>query len=255
MSNFKDWWHDFWDLLFPRCCAGCGQHLGRYEQQLCASCLMALPYVKKPQGGYKPQLRCYENETESLPPTKTEGDFYANEMAGLFWGKIPIERAFSYVQYSPEGLAHRVLMALKYGHWPDLGVFFGRMMARDLLPKGFFQDVDCIVPLPLHWKRHMARGYNQSAQLAKGIAEMTGLPIAKGYVRRVRNNETQTHKTAAERLKNVEGVFRLRRPIPYHHILLVDDVLTTSATLTSCAQAIHKQQPDVVFSVLTLARA
>ena len=255
MRNFKLWVLDFGDLLFPRCCAVCGRHLGRGEQQLCASCLIALPYVKTPQGGYEPEALAPTKTKCDIDTTKTHEDFYSNEMARLFWGKIPIERVFCFVQYGAEGVAHRLLMELKYDHRPDVGIGMGRMMARDLEPRGFFQGIDCIVPLPLHWIRHLSRGYNQSGQLAKGIAERTGLPVMTGYVERVRNNESQTHKTAVERLKNVEGLFRLRRPIPCRHILLVDDVLTTGATLTACAQAILEAQPDVKLSVLTLAKA
>ena len=188
-------------------------------------------------------------------PYMQKTDFYDNPSVRLLWGKIPIEKAFCYIHYRSDSDSHQLLTQLKYNHRPDLGVWCGRMMARDLAGSGFFDDIDCILPLPLHWKRHIARGYNQSIELAKGVAEKTELPILTGYVRRVRNNETQTHKTMEERIKNVEGLFRLRRTIPYHHILLLDDVLTTSATLTACAQAILKEQPDVRFSVLTLAKA
>ena len=128
-------------------------------------------------------------------------------------------------------------------------------MARALMEKGFFEGIECIVPVPLHWQRRWKRGYNQSEQLARGIAEVTGLPLLNKHIRRIRNNPTQTHKTAEERFENVKYLFHLRRPIPYSHVLLVDDVLTTGATLMSCAEAILQGQPDVRFSVLTLAKA
>ncbi len=245
MTDFKDWMHDFFDLMFPRCCAVCGAHLGRTEREVCASCLVSLPYIN---------LNENEDQNEDQNDNVNE-NFYSNAIARLFWGRFPIERAWSYLRYRSDSESHLLLMQLKYNHRPDVGVYFGRMMARDLVPKGFFRDIDCLMPLPLHWKRRLARGYNQSTELAKGIAEVTGVPVVTGCIERVRNNETQTHKSVEERIRNVENLFRLRRPIPYRHILLVDDVLTTGASLTACAQAILRAQPDVRFSVLTLAKA
>lgn len=230
MKTLLAWLHDFFDLFYPRFCAVCGCRLGVSEQKLCASCLLKLPYL-------------------------SIKDFSDNPVSRMFWGKVPVERAFSYFQYLHDSEAHLVLMKLKYQHRPDLGLWMGSLMARELQKDGFFDGVECIVPVPLHWRRQWKRGYNQSEQLARGVARVAGLPLLKGYVRRVRNNETQTHKSHAERIRNVEKLFRMRRAIPYTHILLVDDVLTTGATLTSLARTILEAQPDVRISVLTLAKA
>ena len=230
MASLPTWLNDLRDLFAPRYCAVCGNRLITTEQKLCGPCLAELPYAAM-------------------------GDFRDNPVARLFWAKIPIERAHSYILYRHESPSHRLLMQLKYSHRPDLGPWLGRMMARDLAPMGFFQGIDCLVPVPLHWRRRWTRGYNQSLMLARGIAQATGLPLATDYVRRMRNNPTQTRKSQSERLRNVEGLFQSRPGIPHRHLLLIDDVLTTSATLTACAQAILHENPDVVFSVLTLAKA
>ena len=230
MASLSTWLTDFRDLFFPRYCAVCDRRLITREQKLCGKCLMLLPYI---------EVR----------------DLRDNPMARLFWAKIPIEKAHSYIHYRNDSSSHNLLMQLKYGHRPDLGLWLGRMMARDLMASGFFDDVDCLMPVPLHWRRQWSRGYNQSRQLARGIAKATGLPIADGYVRRVRNNPTQTNKSSSERIQNVKDLFLSRPDIPYRHLLLIDDVLTTGATLTAFAEAIQRQNPDVVFSILTLAKA
>ncbi len=189
-----------------------------------------------------------------LPYTRIR-DFADNPSARLFWGKIPLERAFSFVAYHHESISHELLMQLKYGHRPDLGFFLGAMMANKLLPDGFFEGVDCILAVPLHWKRQMMRGYNQSIQMSRGISKVTGIPLLRHTLVRSRNNPSQTSQSASERVENVENLFCVRRHIPFHHVLLVDDVLTTSATLTACARAILEKEPDMRFSVLTLAKA
>lgn len=146
-------------------------------------------------------------------------------------------------------------MKLKYLHRPDLGRWMGQTMARDLLPKGFFEDVEALMYVPLHWQRQWSRGYNQSRLVAFGIAEVTGLPVLKGAVWRLRNNESQTSKSSEERQKNVRDLFQAKPGIPFRHVLLIDDVLTTGATLSSCAEAISRQNPDMCFSILTWAKA
>ena len=182
-------------------------------------------------------------------------DFADNPSSRIFWANIPIEKAHSYLLYRHDSDANRLLAQLKYNHRPDLGRWLGRMMARELRPKGFFTDVECIIAVPLHWRRHWSRGYNQSYELACGVAEVTGLPLLRRQVRRVRNNESQTRKSGEERIQNVQNLFIARPALPYRHVLLVDDVLTTGSTLTSCAKALLQANPDVRFSILTLARA
>lgn len=230
MISLRKLFDDFRDLLSPRYCAICGTRLGTSEQKVCTSCLLTLPYV-------------------------VDVDFGDNFITRQFWGKVHVERGYSYMYYNSGDNSHKLLTQLKYAHRLDIGRWAGRMIANDLVPKGFFDGIDCIVPVPLHWRRQWQRGYNQSEQLARGIAVVTGLPLLTKHLRRIRNNETQTHKTAQERIKNVENLFRLVRPIPYRHVLLVDDVLTTGATLTACATSILDVQPDVCISVLTLAKS
>ena len=146
-------------------------------------------------------------------------------------------------------------MHLKYIHRPDIGREMGRIIAHELSKRGFFREIDALVPVPLHWIRHWKRGYNQSLQLALGIHKVTRIPVWEHVVRRTRNNATQTSKSYTERMQNVENLFAARPLGKPCHLLLIDDVLTTGATLTSCAQSILAANPDVRFSILTLAKA
>ena len=150
----------------------------------------------------------------------------------------------------------RILHQLKYGGRKDLGETMGRFMAAELTVSGFFHSVDVIVPIPLHPRKQRMRGYNQSECIAKGVAAVTGIPLDAASVVRKKHTETQTSKSAYERWKNVDGIFHLRYPERFvgKHILLVDDVLTTGATITTCAD-VFRDVEGVRISVLTLAVA
>ena len=132
----------------------------------------------------------------------------------------------------------------------------GRCMAEELLPSGFFEGIDCIIPVPLHVQKLQSRGYNQSEVLAEGLSEVTHIPICTGVLKRVCYTETQTHKNHFERWENVREVFEYvsASDLTDKHILLVDDVMTTGATLVACADALG-QVSGLQVSVLTLAWA
>ena len=145
---------------------------------------------------------------------------------------------------------------MKYYGNSDLGRFLGRWMASELLPSGFFNEIDCIVPVPLHARKQKKRGYNQSVMLADGIASVTNIPVANHLLVRSKDIETQTHKGNYERWENVRDVFEClsSEELRDKHILLVDDVLTTGATIVACSDALGKI-PDLRISVLALAWA
>ena len=138
----------------------------------------------------------------------------------------------------------------------DLGETMGRFMAAELAATGFFRGIDVIIPVPLHPRKQKLRGYNQSECIARGVSAVTGIPIDVSSVLRRRHTETQTRKSAYERWENVDGIFLLRYPERFvgKHILIVDDVLTTGATTTACADAL-KDVGGVHVSILTLAVA
>ena len=177
-------------------------------------------------------------------------------MAKLFWGQIAIEKATALFYYEPHAETANILYELKYKNHPEIGVVMGRMMAKELMNSGLFEDIDALVPVPLARKRERQRGYNQSLELAKGISEVTRLPIADKVVRRTKFEGSQTQRGRWERNENVEDVFELidGNGISGKHLLLIDDVVTTGATIIACAQEMQKAS-NVKISVLALGFA
>jgi ComF family protein len=212
-------------------CVVCQKPLCGNEKDICAVCLSQLPYTNL-------------------------SDHSGNILERYFWGRVPIIRASSLFTYTQGARSHLILQRLKYKHQKSLGVTFGRIMAKQLLQTSFFKGIDMIVAVSLAPDRQGRRGYNQSEQLAIGIHEITGLPvITDGIIRKV-SNRTQTKLMYEERHHNVADIFKIEKPERFHgrHILLVDDVVTSTATLTSLAMAFDGGR-NTVFSVLTLAMA
>ena len=225
-------WSSLLDLISPRTCVVCGQRLSVSEETICSKCNL------------------------HLPRTGFQQDPYENIMAKMFWGQIPIERATALFYYEPHAETANILYEMKYKNHPDIGEVMGRLMARELQMSNFFEGIDGIIPVPLAKKRQRQRGYNQSHELAKGISEITGLPIYNKVVRRTVFEGSQTSLGRWERNENVEQVFELKdaSTIQGKHLLLVDDVVTTGATIIACAKELCKAG-GVRISVLSLGLA
>ena len=174
-------------------------------------------------------------------------------MAKLFWHQIPVERATALFYYESHAETANILYELKYKNHPEVGEVMGRLMAKELKPSGFFDGIDGIVPIPLAKKRQRQRGYNQSLEIARGISAITSLPIYNKVVRRKAFEGSQTNKGRWERNENVEGVFELKdaSAIQGKHLLMVDDVVTTGATVIACVQELCKAG-NVKVSVIAL---
>lgn len=219
------------DLISPRLCVVCGNRLAVTEETLCSKCYL------------------------HLPRTDFANDLYENVMAKLFWGQIKLEKATALFYYEPHAETAQILYELKYKNHPEIGVVMGRMMAKELMKSGLFEDIDALVPVPLAKKREHERGYNQSLELAKGVSEVTGLPIANLVIRRTKFVGSQTKRGRWERNENVEHVFELvDEDISDQHLLLIDDVVTTGATVIACAKEMQKAS-NVKISVLALGFA
>ena len=216
-------------LLFPQHCAICGRRLAAQEHAVCATCTLKLPYTR------------FSNRRN-------------NPVELLFLGRFPLCRASSYIFYNSGTETRNLLFAIKYHRRPEAGREMGRRMATELYETGFFEGIDTIVPVPLAPKRERQRGYNQSLMIARGISETTGITTDNGLVRRTVDNPTQTSLTATQRLYNVKGIFLAcnAERIRGKHILLVDDVVTTGATLTACADALVSAGARLI-SILTLS--
>jgi len=197
-------------LMFPHVCRGCGADLPDREMLLCLHCLHALP----------------ETNYESFPD---------NPVEKIFWGRLPVYSAAAHYYFTKGSLVQRLMHLFKYKGERDLGLLMGKMMGMRLKESARF-PVDALVPLPLYPRREKQRGYNQAAILCEGISKSLLVPVLPDVVRRPLYTETQTRKGRIERWKNIEGKFVVSNEsvLKNRHILLVDDVVTTGATLESC---------------------
>ena len=205
-------WHRLLNLIAPQACAVCGARLAAGEQVLCSVCNL------------------------HLPRTFFSANAYDNPMARRFWGRIPVERAAALFYYEAGSEVSRIIHNLKYYDQPETGFAMGRMAAEEFSADGFFEGIDFIVPVPLARKRLRQRGYNQSLEVAKGVADVTGLRVEPRAVERVAFTDSQTRKSLRQRMENVEGAFRLtgRVDLQGRHVLVVDDIVTSGATVCSC---------------------
>lgn len=172
----------------------------------------------------------------------------------MFWGKFPLARASAYMFYRRDTDSRNVIFWLKYYGHSEIGMQMGRRISVELISTDFFNGVDMLIPVPLSFRRMRHRGYNQSTMLARGISQITGIPVCDNVLRRTVDNPTQTRRTRSERLDNVRGIFRVSDAsrIRGKHIMLIDDVITTGATLTSCADALTYAGAECI-SILALA--
>jgi ComF family protein len=179
-----------------------------------------------------------------------------NRASDRFLGKVPIVKASSFLYYNKGGLGQKLVAEIKYCGNVYLGKWIGEYAAKEMLPSGFFQDIDFIVPVPLHGKKLRKRGFNQSEVVAQGISITTGIPTETKNLYRKKANVSQTTKGIYARWKNTKGIFDLKKMDLFEnkHILLVDDVLTTGATLEACAKALLKCK-NIKISIFTLAIA
>ncbi len=219
------------ELLFPRLCVVCGDKLIEQEHWICLHCLHHIPRTN------------YHLDAD-------------NPVARLFYGRVKMEYATSFFFFSKGSDYQTLLHNLKYKGMKELGEEMGKCFGIDLLQSPEFSSVDVICPVPLHPQKEKKRGYNQSWWIASGIARQMQKELSYGNLKRVVATETQTRKSRFERWQNVEGIFELSDPEAFSgkHILLVDDVVTTGATLEACAQTILLASNARV-SVATLATA
>ena len=217
-------------LFFPSACMACGETLMDQEKYLCTNCFHDIP------------LTNFHRHSE-------------NPVAELFWGRVYLECATSLFFYSKGSRYQKMMFKFKYHGYKEVGFELGNYLGS-YLNQSAFNDVDIIVPVPLHRKKMKKRGYNQSTWIAMGIARAMQKPVNTSNLIRKTHSSTQTNKSRIERWMNVESIFDVQHSTEFQgkHILLVDDVVTTGATLEACAQKI-KAIPDTKVSVATLGVA
>lgn len=223
--------HSTLHLFYPHVCTGCGSDLLQQDNLLCLKCIHQLPHT----------------HFAGLPN---------NPVEKYFWGRIPLTAAYSQFYFSKAFLIQHLIHQLKYKGDAEIGFYLGEMMGKTLLKSNRFSSVDALIPLPLYAGKEHKRGYNQATVICNGISAVTNIPVLNGAVIRQHATETQTRKHRTERWENVKQSFQVARKneLAGKHLLLVDDVITTGATLEACGQAILEID-NVQLSFATLAYA
>lgn len=216
-------------LFFPHVCPGCHSDLVSQEQLICPQCLQSLPFT----------------EFESIP---------GNPVEKLFWGRSVVQHASSIFYFIPDTPLQHIIHHIKYKNNPALGAFMGSIMGSRFKQLYSIQHIDLMIPMPLHPKKEYERGYNQASLLCKGISDVVHIPWRDDVLIRQFHTSTQTRKSRIERWKNVSDVFELHAPsaIANKHILLIDDVITTGASMDACAAMLLAKKAASV-SICSLA--
>lgn len=217
------------DVMFPPLCPCCGEVMTRGEGPMCLGCRINLP------------LTGFERSQQD------------NEMMDKLQGVVPIEAAVAYFHYRRFAPQTALIQDMKYRGRPVIGRQLAREYSRILTQTGFFDTIDAIVPVPLNFWRHCRRGYNQTAWIARGINDVVSLPIIDGLS--ARHHSSQTRRGAEARQHAADHVYYAKPAAlaGWQHILLVDDICTTGATLYACATAIHGANPSAKISIFALA--
>jgi len=216
------------DLVYPHHCEICNIDLNIKEEFLCLGCKFDLPYINQSK---------YNNEA----------------LEKLFWGRVEINNIYALLNYQKGNQTQSILHQLKYNNKTKLAVYFGEMIG-DLIP--IANDIDYIVPVPLHPKKKKMRGFNQSTVIANGILKVTNIPINEDVIKRNTFNKSQTNFSKFDRWDNVRSIFTVIKPkqLENKHVVLIDDVLTTGATIEACVQELLKVKGCKVSIAVLAAR-
>lgn len=217
------------DFIFPPSCHICHNRIYDNNRYICPSCLSRLPRTR----------------FHRMP---------MNQMEQRFAGKFPFTAATAHFFYSSDTAIATLIHDLKYRHYRGLAQKMGEIVASELLPTAFFSDIDAIIPIPMYNLKKARRGYNQTEEIAKGISIILSIPIIDN-LKAVKSHRTQTRLSIEERLSNLSDIFAVKRPeeLKDRHILLLDDVCTTGATITACADTLLTASPTLKITILTLA--
>lgn len=218
-------------IIFPQNCAGCNLPFRGKEKVLCLRCKMNLP----------------------LSNTWLHDK---NLFSEKIYGRFTFQKACSFIYFNQSGLTQHLIHLVKYKDRKDIAEYLGRLFGEHLKNSQWAKEIDYLVPVPLHKQKRYLRGYNQSEVIAEGMSAILEIPHLKNSLIKTKHTTSQTKKTTKERIENVKDVFELTNPkeLIGKHILLVDDVITTGATLESCSQIILKL-PHTRISLATLAIA
>lgn len=222
---------DFFYLFYPPLCSACEEQLVQNEKLICTLCRHDLPL------------------TNFL-------SFTENTITQTFYGRVDIEKGYSLLYFRKKGIPRKLIHELKYKGNEKIGEFFGNWLGEVIHEKNEFRDIDYIIPVPLHPKKLKERGYNQVTKFGKKVSELLQIPYLDTELVRVSSAKTQTFKARFERFSNIDTKFLVKNHDFFNnkHVLLIDDVITTGATLEACAKELQKAT-NCKISILTMAFA
>lgn len=227
--KIKMLWSDFIDLIFPRCCEACDQSLVGNEEIICTKCRIALPRIEK----------------ESI---------HTDSLKYKFVNLPDVLSTQAFLLFTKKGKVQKLLHALKYKGNQEVGILLGFMFGQEMMANDTLPKAELIISVPLHKRKISSRGYNQSDLLAEGLSKASDIPWSGTTLVRNKHTETQTGKSKKERQENVNGVFQVNGNVEQKSVIIIDDVLTTGATLEACIEAL-KIAGCTEFHILTIAVA
>lgn len=221
--------NDLQNLFFPITCLGCSEIMGPSSASICVECRHQLPLTQF--------INTNANPTEKI-----------------LYGRVKIENAASFLRYYKKGIVRELIHNLKYRGHQELGTLFGKWIGVEILNSERFKNIDYVIPVPLHKKKKKERGYNQVAKFGKEIADQIAANYSEEILYNIKFSKTHTRKNRSERVSDLKNRFLYNENINLKgkHILLVDDVITTGATMESCIIAFPKDQ-NIKFSIITIA--
>lgn len=231
LQNLLKWKDDFFHLIYPNTCLVCENELSQQHNHFCPFCHDEL------------QFTYFERYAE---PTLLDQ---------LFWGRVSVYATYSYLYFEKGKSVQPILHALKYKDRPDVGIELGMLIGEKIKILNSFKDLEVLIPVPLHPKKEFKRGYNQSEKIAEGIASSLNIQVDSHFISRVKNTASQTKKGRFLRWDNVDNTFitSFSSKKTYTHIAIIDDVITTGATIESIIRNIRGNYPEIRISVISLA--
>ena len=231
MKEILSYFQDLIALFFPELCTACGRSLYRNERIICTNCIYHLPITN------------FHNDPD-------------NKMARQLWGRFPFVQAIAFLYFRKGNRIQNLMHQLKYKKSPETGSRLGELYAYELKRSITYKPADLIIPVPLHPAKFRKRGYNQSECIAKGLSSILSIPVSTANLVRLENTETQTKKSRYARYENLINAFHILDTSEFinKHVMLIDDVMTTGATLEACSILLQKIE-GVEISICTIAYA
>lgn len=248
---------DVRELLMPRVCPVCGHLMTDCEDVVCAFCAIGLPRYINLNPNLNDNENQNQNDNENLNENEDRNErFWDNVLLRAAWSKADVRRGTTLMVYNHDSPYHRLVVAIKFMDKRELAVKLGRWAAMEAGRQGFWQGVDALVPVPLTRWRRFCRGYNQAEMLARGMAEVTGLPVLN-LIGRTRNRKPQSRLNGMARIRNAEGIYEATVPDEWRgkRLVVVDDVMTTGATMANCALALKNADKYAEICIFPLAYA